>query len=55
MFFITIVKITIVMTEELRRNFLVGISVTKMGRFSLTKAEMWLDMFIARFAYGAVK
>lgn len=49
------IKLKVVMTEELTHKFLVGISVTKVGRFSLTKAEMYLDMFIASFEYGAVK
>jgi len=53
--FIIVIKIKIITTEELTHTFLIGLSVTKVGRFSLTKAEMSLDMFIARFECGAVK
>lgn len=44
MVFIIMIKFKIVMTEELTRKFLVGVSVTNAGRLSLTRAEMWLDM-----------
>lgn len=47
-FIITMIKIKIVMTEGLTRQFLVCISVTKTGRFFFDKTEMWLNMFIAR-------